>query len=173
VFTSLHFSGQQSSVPCKLHILHVFAFSILRQLTTISWTAKGKLGSSLLCNCTLHEKGGTRWPSWMRHCATNRKVTDSILDSVTGIFHWHNPFGRTYGPGVDSVANRNEYQEYLLGGKGGRWLGLTTLPSSCADRLEIWESQPPGIFRACPGLWWNCFFLFPSWEFYVSPRETK
>jgi hypothetical protein len=24
-----------------------------------------------------------------------------------------------YGSGVDSVGNRNEYQEYLLGGKGG------------------------------------------------------
>ena len=33
--------------------------------------------------------------------------------------------------------NRNEYQEYLLGGKGGRCVGLTTLPSSCTDCLEI------------------------------------
>ena len=33
-----------------------------------------------------------------------------------------------YGPGVDSVSNRNEHQEYFLGGKGGRCVGLTTLP---------------------------------------------
>jgi hypothetical protein len=38
------------------------------------------------------------------------------------------------------------------GGKGGRCVGLTTLPPSCADCLEIWESQPPGTLRACPGL---------------------
>jgi len=38
------------------------------------------------------------------------------------------------------------------GGKGGRCLGLTTLPSSCADCLEIWEPQTPGTLRACPGL---------------------
>jgi len=38
------------------------------------------------------------------------------------------------------------------GGKGGRCLGLTTLPPSCADCLEIWEPQPLGTFRACPGL---------------------
>jgi len=29
-------------------------------------------------------------------------------------------------------------------GKGGRCVGLTTVPSSCADCFEIWEPQPPG-----------------------------
>jgi hypothetical protein len=47
---------------------------------------------------------------------------------------------------------KNEYQEYFLGDKGGRCLGLTTLPPSCADCLEICEPQPPGTLRACPGL---------------------
>jgi len=60
--------------------------------------------------------------------------------------------GSEYGPGVDSASNRNEYQEYFLRGKGGRCVGLTSLPPSCADRLEIWEPQPPGTLRACPGL---------------------
>jgi hypothetical protein len=36
---------------------------------------------------------------------------------------------------LDSI--RNEYQGYLLEGKGGRCVGLTTLPPSCADCLEI------------------------------------
>jgi len=67
-----------------------------------------------------------------------------------------------YGPGVDSTSNRHEYQEYFLGGKGGRCVGLTNLPPSCADCLEIWEPQPPGTLRVCPGLEWDCFtFLFP------------
>jgi len=58
-----------------------------------------------------------------------------------------------HGRGVDSTSNRNEYQEYFLGGcKGGQCVGLTTLPPSCADCLEIWEPQPPGTLRACPGL---------------------
>ena len=52
-------------------------------------------------------------------------------------------FRSHYGPGVDSASNRNEYQEYFLGGKGGQGVGLTTLPHSCADCLEIWELQPP------------------------------
>ena len=54
--------------------------------------------------------------------------------------------------GVDSASNRNEYQEYFLGGKGGRCLRLTTLPPSCAVCLEIWEPQPSGNLKACPGL---------------------
>ena len=29
------------------------------------------------------------------HCATNRKVAGSIHDGDIGIFHWHNPSGRT------------------------------------------------------------------------------
>jgi len=40
----------------------------------------------------------------------------------------------------------------FAGGKGGRCLGLTTLPPSCANYLDIWEPQPPGTLRACPGL---------------------
>ena len=48
--------------------------------------------------------------------------------------------------------HRNEYQEYFLGVKGGRCVGLTTLSPSCADCLEIWEPQPPGTIRACPCL---------------------
>ena len=41
-------------------------------------------------------------------------------------------FRSRYGPGVDSASSRNEYQEYFLGGKGGRCVRLTTLPPSCA-----------------------------------------
>jgi len=35
-------------------------------------------------------------------------------------------------------------------------VGLTTLPPSCADCLEIWDPQPPGTLRACPDLQWDC-----------------
>jgi len=46
-----------------------------------------------------------------------------------------------YGRRVDSASNRNEYQGYLLEGKVGRLVGLTTLPPSCADYLEILGSS--------------------------------
>jgi hypothetical protein len=39
-----------------------------------------------------------------------------------------------YGSSIDSAPNRNEY---YMGGKGGRCLGLTSFPRSCTDCLEI------------------------------------
>jgi len=48
-------------------------------------------------------------------------------------------FRPRYGPVVDLASNRYEYQRYLLAGKDGRCLGLTTLSSSCADCPEILE----------------------------------
>ena len=53
---------------------------------------------------------------------------------------------------ADSAPNRNEYQEYFLGGKVGRCIRLTTFPPSCAGCLEIWEPQPAGTLRAVMGL---------------------
>jgi hypothetical protein len=50
----------------------------------------------------------------------------------------------------------SEYQEYFLGDKDGRCVGLTNLSPSCADCLEIWKPQPPGTLRACPDLYRDC-----------------
>jgi hypothetical protein len=57
-------------------------------------------------------------------CATSRKVTGSIPGHVIGDFF--RGIRQVHVPGVDS-AFRNEYQD-ILGGKGGRCVGLTTLP---------------------------------------------
>jgi len=48
--------------------------------------------------------------------------------------YWHNISGPS-----DSASNRNECQGCLFWGKGGWWVGLTTLSSSCAVCLVIWE----------------------------------
>ena len=54
---------------------------------------------------------------------------------------------------LDHVANGtvegNEYVQYFLGSKGGRYVRLTTLPPSCADCPEICKHHPPGTPRAC------------------------
>ena len=42
----------------------------------------------------------TLWRSWLRHWAASRKVAGSIPDFVTGIFHRHNPSGRTLTLGL-------------------------------------------------------------------------
>ena len=94
--------------------------------------------------------GGTRWRGWLRHCATSRKVAGSIPDGVIGIFHWLNPSGRTIALGL---TQPHEYQEYFLGGKGGRCVRLTTLPPSCAS--------------TCLGMYRDCFhflLVFTEWK---------
>ena len=57
-------------------------------------------GSVQACNgIALPFKGATRWRSWLRHCATRRKVAGSIPDGVNVIFHWYNPSERTMALG--------------------------------------------------------------------------
>jgi hypothetical protein len=48
--------------------------------------------------------GSTRWRSWLKQCATSRKVAVSVPDDVT------RPL---YGPGVDSASNRNEFLRFF------------------------------------------------------------
>jgi hypothetical protein len=91
---------------------------------------------------------------WLRCCATNRKVAGSIPAGVNGFFIDIKPFRSHYGPGVDSASDRNEYQEYFLGGKGSRCVKVTTLPPSCAvvtksGNLNFLE--PSGPVQACNG----------------------
>ena len=48
---------------------------------------------------------------FLRHCATSRNVAGSIPDDVTGIFHLHNPSGRTMALGstqpLTEMSTRN------------------------------------------------------------------
>jgi hypothetical protein len=54
--------------------------------------------------------------------------------------------------GVDSAFNRDENKLKFLRDKGSRCIELTTLPPSCDDGLEIWETKPTGTLRAFSGL---------------------
>jgi hypothetical protein len=93
---------------------------------------------------------GTRWHSWLRNCATSRKVAGSIPDVILILF-WHNPSGRTMALGSTQSLTEMSTMNISWGRKGGQCVELT-LPLSCADCLEIWEPQPTGTLRACPGL---------------------
>jgi hypothetical protein len=120
----------------------------------------------------LSRYGGTPCRSWSRHCATSRKVAGSIPDGVIGIFHWQNPSGRTMALGSTQALTEMSTGNIPWGGgggyKGGRCLGLTTLPPSRADCLEIRERQPPGTLRASPGLYRGCYIFNNTihWEMY-------
>jgi hypothetical protein len=74
-------------------------------------------------------------------------------------FSFTQSFRPHYGSGDDSASNRKEYEEYFLGCKGDRCVGLTTLPPSYVEYYEIWEPQPPGTLRTCPGLYRDCFTI--------------
>jgi hypothetical protein len=86
--------------------------------------------------------------------ATSRKVVGSIPDDVIGIFHWHNPSGRTMALGL-TASNRNEYQEYFLEVKAAGVYGWQpyqlyvpiVLKSGSLNLLD-----PSGPVKACNGI---------------------
>ena len=79
--------------------------------------------SSLLTQCIASNfyVEDKRWRSWLRHCATDRKVAGSIPYDVNGIFHWRNPSSCTMAvrstqecvPGV-MAAGAQVWQPYHL-----------------------------------------------------------
>jgi len=73
--------------------------------------------TDLIIPASLGPWEGTAVAQRLRCCATNRMVAGSIPASVSGIFIDIKSFRSHYGPGVDSAANRNEYQEHFLGVK--------------------------------------------------------
>ena len=73
--------ASKSSVTVTLHQQHKFFHPYFYTLWEI-WIKYGV-------------ERGTRCRSWLRHCATRRKVACSLRDGVIGIFHWPNPSVRT------------------------------------------------------------------------------
>jgi hypothetical protein len=64
--------------------------------------------------------------------------------------------------------NRNEYQEYFVGGKGGRRVELTTLPSGdvqACSGIAFYHRNPPvkNIYAMSP---YDCYFTPIDWFWY-------
>jgi hypothetical protein len=122
-----------------------------------------------LCLCMV--KRDTQWHSWLSYCAKSQKFAGSIPDGVIGIFHWNNPSSRTMA--LRSTQPLTETSTRIIfWGKGGRCIGLTTLPPSCADCLEIWKPQPPGTLWASPGLYRDCLPFICDTEFMGRIRRN-
>jgi len=90
---------------------------------------------------------GTRWRIWSGHCATSRPVAGSIPDGVSGIFHRHNPSGRTMALGSTQPRTKIKIRNIS-------WGVLATLPPSSAvgqERVELYlysRYGPYGLYRA-------------------------
>ena len=72
-------------------------------------------------------------------------------------YKYLNPAGRTMVLGSTQPPTEMSTRSISGRGGGGQCEGLTTSPPSFVDCHEIWEPQPPGTLRACPGLYRDCF----------------
>ena len=72
----------------------------------------------------------------------------SIPDCVIGIFHLHNPSGRTMALGstqpLREMSIRNIFWAIKM-----PVCRADKLPTSCANFLEIWKPRPPENLWAC------------------------
>jgi hypothetical protein len=92
-----------------------------------------------------------------RRCNARRNVAGSISDEATRIFHWFKPSDYTMTLGstqpLRQMSTKNTPLASEGGGKSGRCVGLTTLPPSCADCLEILEPQRLGNLGTWARIW--------------------
>jgi hypothetical protein len=105
--------------PC---IVIIFQYTHISWRWHIKWWVKFEWKGS--CNCKHYLDyitviyDGTWQRSWLKHCATSQKVAGSILDGVIGIFHWHNPSGRTMALGSTQPLTEMSTRNISLGVKG-------------------------------------------------------
>jgi hypothetical protein len=108
------------------------------------------------------------------HCSTSRKVAGSIPDGDIGIFHWHNPSGRTMFPGSTllsiQMCTRNS-----LGGKGGRCVELTTYHLHVpivlkSGSLNLQETS--GLVKDCTGIFFFTFYHFTLPFFFLEFSQS-
>jgi len=102
-----------------------------------------------------HQVWGTLWRSWLRHCATSRKVAGSIPHGVIWIFHWHNPSGRTVALGstqlLTEMSTRNISWGVKAAGAWG-WQPCHLHVSSVLKSGSLNLLEPSGPVRACNGI---------------------
>jgi hypothetical protein len=167
-------SGSCSKMTASLYLLPSLKMSgalspLSHVLLACTWTSLPNY--SIILRCTIWGsdiRGGA--VGWGNSLQAGRSQVWFPMESLESFTDWIVP--AALWPWVDSASNRNEYLEYFLESKGGRCLGLTTLPPSCADCLEIWEPQTPGNIGDCQGLCRDSFYkyrLFNVLLYYLIP----
>jgi len=98
---------------------------------------------------------GTQWRSWLRHCATSRKVAGSNPDGVIGFFfHWH-PSGHTMTLGLiqplTEMCTKNiSWRVKAAGAYGWQIYHLHVPIVLKSGNLNLLE--PSGPVQACNGI---------------------
>jgi len=106
---------------------------------------------------------GTRWRSWLRHCATSWHVAGSISDGVTGIFHWHNPSGRTMALGVTQPLTEISTRNFFWGVKAAGVKGWQPYHLHMPIVLKSRRFNPletSGPVQACNGIFLMYFHIY-------------
>ena len=86
---------------------------------------------------------GMWWRSWLRHCATNRKVVGTIPHGVTGIFHWHKPSNCTMALGTTQPLTEMSTSSIYWAAKGWRPYHLHVLTVMKSGSLNLLEPSRP------------------------------
>jgi hypothetical protein len=110
------------------------------------------------------------WRSWSRHSTKS----GPIRDGVTGIFHWHNPSGRTVALGsiqalTEMSTGNNSWGIKVAGVQGWQSYNLPvpTVQKPC-------EPQPPGNPTPSPRLQWIALPLaVRKSEVYKTPSLNR
>jgi len=151
-------------VPIKMHNYLMFTFAMETKATGfLPWRWKGEIminygkksatnGQNCISNCSTVSSIWIRY-NYYKCCCLSRAFhfIQARYSSCRGYTVPHlvealryesesrglDSRWPLYDSGVESDSSRNEYQEYFLGGKGSWCIGLTTLPPSRADCLEI------------------------------------
>jgi hypothetical protein len=97
--TPTHFSTNAFHSVCHVCV-SISSTSHFKEYFTCTVSSFVQYRFLQIFTCTVTSHRGIRWCSWLRHCATSRKVAGLIPDGVTGIFHWHNPSGQIMALGL-------------------------------------------------------------------------
>jgi len=106
----------------------VIVFNLWRRVNMVSSSYWQPLPSSTETICHGNYRKKTQ------HC-TGKICLPFGPWSTRRLLHVFLHHGRIMALGL-TACSRNEYQGYLMGGKGGQYVGLTTLPVQCADCPE-------------------------------------
>jgi len=101
------------------------------------------------------KSGGTRWGSWLRHCPTSQKVSGSISDGFTGIFHWHYPpSGHTTALGSTHPVTEMSTRGIFCGDKdgGGVHKADNFTNFMCWLSWNLGASTSSGLVQPCNGI---------------------